>query len=120
MPFVEYGEGNVKVPRCGMNADISPADSFGRRPAPVDESMKPPAAFDCAQTMFCDAPRTKTAAQRIDRILRGPTSMLPPRSSGPRGGRHASAVLVTSLFWELVEPQGLSEWSAHTLTSHAR
>src|SRR5678816_3409159 len=48
---VLYGEGNVKGPRLGRNAWSSPVVSFGRRPAPVAESRKPPlppaALTDC-------------------------------------------------------------------------
>src|SRR6266545_1645191 len=40
--WVLYGEGNVNGPRLGRNVWISPAVSFGRRPAPVAESRKPP------------------------------------------------------------------------------
>ena len=43
-----YGAGNVKVPRCGMNDWIWPADNRGLRPAPVAESTNPPVACDCA------------------------------------------------------------------------
>src|ERR1041384_5114989 len=67
-----------------MNAAISPADSIGRMPLPVDESMNPPVADDvCAQTMFCDAQKMTSAAHRSVRIRRVPKSICPPRTSGP-------------------------------------
>src|ERR1044071_986573 len=80
MPVVEYGAGKVNTPRCGMNVWISPDESFGRRPAPVDESMNPP---DCAHAVFCETTMTHADAHRSERIRRVPTSMLPPCSSGP-------------------------------------
>src|SRR5437870_2432640 len=120
MPVVEYGDGNVKVPRCGRNAATSPADSFGLRPAPVDESMNPPAGFDCAQTMFCDAAMKQTAPHRSETNRRVPKSMLPPRSSGPAAEGTLPPFSRCHCFGNLWEPQGLASGSAHVLTSHAR